>query len=522
MPRRTSLPLLAAVTVLLLSGAVTPVHAQEEPGVFAGPTPKAVCGPGSLPETGLQGRVPAEDVASGRADQGYYCNLEQVGFFGPTRAGWKTHRYHECAYYNAEPGGLPLGPLQLVQPGTYVLDVSDPTHPVQTDFLVTPAMQSPHESMSIDKVNGRLYSVLSNLATAPGILEIWDLTQDCKHPTLLTTVSNGLLGHEGNISQDGRTYYTGSLYAQTLVAVDVTNPLAPIPIAVENVQSHGMSTNPDGTRVYDTVRGTDDAGLVIYDTTEIDERAANATFKEISRITWPTKSTPQFAMHVTIKGKPYVIENDEFGGPSRTGTGPIGAARIIDISDETAPKVVSNIRLEVHMDEHQDEVSGDPRPLIGGPYTAHYCSVPSFVDPGIVACSMLRSGVRVFDIRDPRTPKEIAYYSPPVVQGTVDNGGTSSGFHTGANIEFIPERAEMWLTDQETGFHVVRFTNGVWPFTAASTPKPVPTKAPRPSAAPGPANEPLPTTGLPVGVAVFALAMLVTVVGARVRARHTA
>ncbi|HZI36737.1 MAG TPA: hypothetical protein VFF24_00420 [Acidimicrobiia bacterium] len=35
------------------------------------------------------------------------------------------------------------------------------------------------------------------------------------------------------------------------------------------------------------------------------------------------------------------------------------------------------------------------------------------MDPGIVACSFIASGLRVFDIRDPQHPREIAYFNPP-------------------------------------------------------------------------------------------------------------
>src|SRR5205807_7662714 len=94
---------------------------------------------------------------------------------------------------------------------------------------------------------------------------------------------------------------------------------------------------------------------------------------------------------------------------------PAGAARIIDIADDTKPKVVSNIRLEANMpanrtgDERNDP--GASRGLQG--YAAHYCAVPSRVEPGVVACSLILSGMRMFDIRDPLHPREIAYANFP-------------------------------------------------------------------------------------------------------------
>ena len=38
----------------------------------------------------------------------------------------------------------------------------------------------------------------------------------------------------------------------------------------------------------------------------------------------------------------------------------VGAARIIDISDEKAPSVVSNLRLAVHEPENRDAIKDDP------------------------------------------------------------------------------------------------------------------------------------------------------------------
>jgi len=50
------------------AGLHSSAGAADEP--TTGAVPVAPCGPGSLPETDLQGRIPPADVASGRAAAG--------------------------------------------------------------------------------------------------------------------------------------------------------------------------------------------------------------------------------------------------------------------------------------------------------------------------------------------------------------------------------------------------------------------------------------------------------------------
>ena len=149
------------------------------------------------------------------------------------------------------------------------------------------------------------------------------------------------------------------------------------------------------------------------------------------------------------------------------GNGPkVGAARIIDISDETKPRVVSNIRLEVHQRENRDSLEGDygtQNPTQG--YGAHYCSVPQRVEPGIFACSMILSGLRVFDIRDPEKPKEVAYhYAPP---STISETGSTyvdeRANYAMSQPAFVPERREIWYSDGTSGFHALRLGDAQWP-----------------------------------------------------------
>jgi hypothetical protein len=86
--------------------------------------------------------------------------------------------------------------------------------------------------------------------------------------------------------------------------------------------------------------------------------------------------------------------------------------------------------------------------------------VPRRTDPGIVACSFILSGMRVFDIRDPYHPKEIAYFNAPVHPPA--GGGAGSNYAMSAPA-FDPQHGQIWYADGNQGFYAVQVTNGVWP-----------------------------------------------------------
>jgi len=163
-----------------------------------------------------------------------------------------------------------------------------------------------------------------------------------------------------------------------------------------------------------------------------------------------------------------VLEFDEYT-QGTTGAGDkdaVGAGRIIDIADEKAPRVIANLRLQVNQPEDHAAASSDPgagSPVQG--YAAHYCSLSSRVDPTVVACSFIASGLRVFDISDLLHPKEIAYYVAPT-QPRAENEFMASDFAM-SKPAIVPERREVWYTDGATGFNVLRVASEVWPAAAA-------------------------------------------------------
>ena len=436
-------------------------RAAEPPLV---PTPGIPCGRGSRPETDIQGRVPQEDHDSGRAAEGYTCNTKQIGSYelpNPIGSigGFKVERYvddagNECAYYDT----TLLSPtnIQDGEAGVNVMDMSDPSNPVRTTRLVTPAMLSPHESVVVSQERGVLAAVQGNPAFNIGLVDLYDISQDCRAPVHKSTTPFGVFGHESGIAPDGLTFYSASPGTSTIVALDITNLTLPIPLWYGDYDSHGLSISNSGNRAY--VAGTG-SGLHILDTSEVQARVANPQVTELSNLTWVSMSIPQNAIPVRIDGKEYVVEIDEFGSQSE-----VGAGRIINIEDETAPKVVSNLRLDVHQPENFAEQAGDPGaniPLQG--YAGHYCNVPTRIDPGIVACSMILSGLRVFDIRDPKRPKEIAYFNAPV-KDRVSGPAFEASNWAMSSPAFDAENGEIWYSDGFQGFYSVQVTNDVWPF----------------------------------------------------------
>lgn len=431
-------------------------------------TPKAVCGPGSHPEIGIQGRVSRAEQDNGRAAEGYRCNTEVVGSYSVpnpvgTIGGFQVFRYvdaqgQECGFYDS----TLMYPTNLfdMESGVNVMDMSDPSNPTLSTRLLTPAMLTPHESMRLNQERGLLVAVAGNLQTAPGIVDVYDVSQDCLNPELKSSSLVGVLGHEGGMAPDGNTYYVGAPGATTIVAVDISNPTLPRPLWLGNYSSHGMSVSDDGNRLYVSAtraNGLAKAELIILDVSEIQARELVPNVTEVSRLDWEPTSIPQIAEPFTRDGKDYLIETDEYG----QGAG-VGAARIIDISDDTQPKVVSNIRLEVHNPEHFDTIADDPGAgNAAAGYAAHYCTIPTRDNPTIAACSMILSGLRVYDIRDPHNPKEIAYFNPPQSPRNTPYFEASAWAMSGPT--FVPERKEIWYSDGYAGLFVVKLTNDVWP-----------------------------------------------------------
>ncbi len=489
---------------------------------FPASVPKAICGPGDHTESGLQGETTVEERFSGDSERAYNCNLELVGQEpqadfqgafsqdGPAYSG-------DCAYYgNDRPATLQ---------GIKVIDVSDPEHPrVSAQLTDTPAALNPHETV---QTNDRTHLLVAGENGGPNFA-VYDIS-DCRHPVLKGSVDMpGAKGHMGAFAPDGLTYYetqSSRGIGSFLYIVDLSDPAHPQMLPpwqyFTDGRPHGLELNPQGfapgiheaTRLY---AGQADSfpfagggdGLVIEDVSDYQFRRPNPQIRIVSKLFWTDQGTSEAMIPVKIKGRPYLVSTNEAGGASGAGgwaaacargASPFGYPNIIDVSDETNPRIVAKLRLEVSdpancsalLAETPPDVPGTAPgtnlPAISGTtnYSEETCVADNPNDAKMLACSFQNAQLRVFDIRDLTRPREIAYWKSgavrtralpasgswaPGVDRTVDKiahwvrwvvagkGNGTGNVNGRGNVDGNGTELQLWTVSDGHGFQVLRFT----------------------------------------------------------------
>jgi hypothetical protein len=471
----------------------------------------ATCGPKDRPEVGLQGQVPAPLRKVG-GFAGFSCDLELAGQSRGDGAGWQAAFFtdaagHDCAYYDTSPSKV-----DRTHTGVVVVDVTDLTHPTPTDYLTSEAMDNPLESLKVNERRQLLGAVKSLDGKEGPELELYDLSVDCRSPRLLSHLSAGagttgasqdtVRGDEGSFSPDGLTYYATNLRAGSIYVIDIADPQKPKFMAVWslpfNQRTSGLSISDDGNRAYLTLFGHGlaapasdaislDNGIVIADVSEVQLRKPSPQIRVISTLLWGDGSASHQTMPVRINGSAYLIASDQGGSSVSNASGWAAACsarlpawsmvRIIDIHDEQNPKITAKLQLETNDPRNCDKVIPDLAGLSGFTYDSHYCSVDNKHDATTLACAFFESGIRVFDIRDPLHPREIAYFVPASVTipspGSQNTRTRANGRpdHCSAQMRLNADSESLMTTCQDSGFLALKFAHGAWPFPSTTTPK---------------------------------------------------
>jgi hypothetical protein len=193
----------------------------------------------------------------------------------------------------------------------------------------------------------------------------------------------------------------------------------------------------------------------------------------VGTLFWTDGGIGMTSEQIAIGGKPFLLVSDELQAGTRTaacanGTPVFAFPRLVDMTDETHPVTVSKMKLEVDDPKNCDKLANDPAYLSTSfGYSTHYCTADNREDTHLVACARHEAGLRVFDVIDPTTPKEVAYYKPPIhtgenIPGSGINGTTSRTYDWNkSHSRFLKRNGviELWTTSADNGFQVLKFSD---------------------------------------------------------------
>ncbi|MFL5869462.1 MAG: LVIVD repeat-containing protein [Solirubrobacterales bacterium] len=454
----------------------------------ATPTAYHGCGPGARPETGVQGQVPLADQRSGASRAGYSCNMKLVGYndIKARGANFQLGWYRNCAYVGSvgTREGQTIGGDDL--DGVAVIDASHARHPKLVQIVRAPEGVSQHEAVEVNRKRGILVVETGGLFAQ--YLDVYDVSDDCRNPVFKARYDLGQRIYHGlRITDDGRTVYAtdftgiGNLSGSVLQAIDISDPANPT-LVLKWAPSqadppgawgvHDLELSRDGNRAYlgaedpSATQGALIAGppsntgptMVVLDTSQVQARKPNPQVRIISEVS--VANFGHAEQRATINGKPYLFTSGEtpFGGESNC---PWAWGNGIDLSDERHPKVVSEIKLEINQGENCATTGPDH-----ATYSIHYTGIDRERRTTMIFYTYYAGGVRAFDVRHPKRPREIAYYHPVPEPSTAhppfspdDGDFQGPAFdQASSNIRYLPKKHELWFVSVGRGFQVLKLT----------------------------------------------------------------
>jgi hypothetical protein len=180
---------------------------------------------------------------------------------------------------------------------------------------------------------------------------------------------------------------------------------------------HGLV---EGTYTY---LGYDDANLVVLDTSD------PTNPREVSRLRWEGGAT-HTCMPLIGRGLLVVTDEQQHDGPK----GEERRIHLIDVADPSAPRYLRTLPAPVG--------SFDELPQRFGPHNLHENRAGSYRSDRLVFATYFSAGLRVYDVEDPRNPREVAHWVSAAPAGSAVPQ---------ANDLFVDEHGLIWVTDRGTG-----------------------------------------------------------------------
>jgi hypothetical protein len=452
----------AFLIVPVLAGMAAPGLAAGEPKAMS--VSPAQCGPGDVREPGIQGDVPAGQTAN------YNCGVKLVG---QLPVAGSVAGVGKCAYVRPWREGK-----------VHVIDVSDPANPVD---VTTIPVQSSSESLRVAVTGKRAV-----LVSGSSVYDISDclhpvLAGEIKWPPLaLPGIPSKLVPHDIRINREATKVYAsfgvweadiddlhnpgtwkvidhrceineqipGPWRDANIAAVKAGQNLCddaakPAPMGANYLLAaspleaallwpqvaHSPDFNADDTRLYvgDQAGGTSGALSPIPEVRIID--LTKSPLKIIGEVEGPGHGLDWFR----AGGREYVLHSNEGGTegimgqpnkgdtckpyprPNSLGWGFEGI--VSDVTNPAHAHHVSMLRIAINDPEFCDARKASGR----DPWIAYHL-IDNPMDAHFAAVNFGSAGLRIFDIRNPAKPSEVAYFNHgPLVHAGVGYYDASRG-----------------------------------------------------------------------------------------------
>ncbi len=327
-------------------------------------------------------------------------------------------------HVNVQNGFAFVGHMGDDEIGTSVLDVSDPRQPRLVHQIRAPQGTHAHKVQVVGDimlVNHERNPMDRQAQSWSAGLAVYDISKPW------APVQIGFLPSHGGKGVHRMTYFeppyatlSGSedgFVDQFLQIADLSDPTAPREVGrwwFPGMHAAGGETPtwpPDrlykfhhglirGDRLY---AGWWDAGLVILDISDVTAPTL------VSHLDFGAAVSGATHTALPLPDRDLLVVTDECvsAGPRSTAT--VKQIRLVDISDESAPTVVSELPLP----------TGDFHALAGrsGPHNLHEMRPGTFRSSRTVHATYFNAGVRVYDVQDAEHPVEVAHYVPAAPAG---------------------------------------------------------------------------------------------------------
>jgi hypothetical protein len=328
----------------------------------------------------------------------------------------------DCMLVGVADGVAYVGHMGGDRVGTSVVDVSDPTTPRLITQIHTPPGTHSHKVQVVGDlllVNHERNPREPDAPRWSAGLQLYDVS-DPAHPRELSffpTPGKGV--HRMTYWEPPYAWVTGSDEGwsdQFLIVVDLSDPTHPVEAG--RWWFPGMHTAGGETPTWDPGRrfalhhavvtgdraycGWWDAGLVVLDVSDVRRP------RLVSHLDFGAAESGATHTALPLAGRDLLVVTDE--AVDEDGAGPQKHIRVVDISEETSPRVVS--RFPVPDGAHRG------RGGRFGPHNLHEMRPGSYQSDHIVHATYFSAGLRVYDVSDPSAPREVASYVPRPPRGT--------------------------------------------------------------------------------------------------------